>query len=73
MTRKMVWIKTARMEAWACSECAWTFSPKSPPRGANLDEMKQNFEIQRDREFATHMCGKHPKDKSPRDPFKISR
>jgi len=71
--RQMVWIKNARMEAWACSECTWTFSPKGPPHGRDLDEMKQNFERQRDTEFASHVCAAHPRAKSAREDFKFPR
>jgi hypothetical protein len=61
--RKMIWIKTARVEAWACSECAWAFNPSDPPRGRDLDEMKQNYESQRDKEYAAHVCAEHPRGK----------
>jgi rubredoxin len=46
---------------WACSECAWVFNPSSSPTGKSLDEMKRNFELQRDKEFAAHVCNKHPR------------
>jgi hypothetical protein len=28
--------------------------------GESLDEMMRNFELQRDKEFASHVCGDHP-------------
>jgi hypothetical protein len=62
--RQMIWIKIARMETWACSECAWVFNPSGPPRGSSLEEMKQNYERQRDMEFASHVCAKHPKPRA---------
>jgi hypothetical protein len=65
--RQIVWMKTARMMAWACSECAWTFSPSGPPRGSSLEEMKQNYERQRDSEYASHVCADHPRAKSAPD------
>jgi hypothetical protein len=71
--RQMIWIKTPRMEAWACSECAWTFNPLGPPRGSGLDEMKQNYERQRDKEYASHACSEHPRAKTPRDESKFPR
>ena len=58
-----MWVKTAHIEGWACSECAWVFTPSGPPRGETLDEMKQNFERQRDKEFASHVCAHHPRPK----------
>ncbi len=67
--RQIVWIKTARMMAWACSECAWTFNPSGPPNGNSLEEMKENYERQRDKEYASHVCAEHPRAKSaPDDP-----
>jgi len=70
--RQMIWIKTARIEAWACSACAWMFSPTGPPLGADLDEMKRNFERQRDKEYAAHVCAEHPGHGSARDNSKFS-
>ena len=58
--RQMVWIKTERVMAWGCSECAWTFSPSGPPRGRSVEEMKENYEHQRDKEYASHVCAEHP-------------
>jgi hypothetical protein len=62
--RKLIWIKTPRMEAWACSECAWTFNPSGPPRGSDLEEMKHNYEHERDKEYASHACSNHPRAKT---------
>jgi len=61
--RKMTWVKSAHSELWACSQCAWAFKPSGPPRGTTLDEMMQNFERQRDQEFASHVCAQHPRTK----------
>jgi len=61
--REMIWVKSPRSERWACSECAWAFNPSGPPVGNSLDEMKQNFERQRDKEFAAHVCAQHPRIK----------
>ncbi len=43
-----------------CSECAWVFNPSGPPTGNSFDEMMRNFELQRDREFSSHVCADHP-------------
>ena len=64
--RQMIWIKTLHVETWACSECAWTFNPTGPPLGPGLDEMKQNYERQRDKEYASHVCAEHPKARGAR-------
>jgi hypothetical protein len=62
--KKMIWVKVAHHEGWACSECAWIFNPSGPPVGLSLDEMKRNFERQRDKEFAFHVCAQHTRVKS---------
>lgn len=61
--RKMTWVKDERRENWACSDCAWIFNPSGPPVGLTLDEMKRNFESQRDKEFGSHVCVDHPRPK----------
>ena len=59
--RKMIWVKSGPGEFWSCSRCAWAFRPSGPPQGTTLDEMMQNFERQRDKEFAGHVCQNEPK------------
>ena len=59
--RRMVWIKTPRMEAWACCACAWAFQPSGPPVGDSLEEMMRNYELHRDAEYASHICEMCPK------------
>jgi hypothetical protein len=61
--RKMTWVKSAHSELWSCSRCAWAFKPSGPPHGTTLDEMMQNFERQRDQEFASHVCTERPPTK----------
>lgn len=61
--RQLIWVKSVHSESWACSECAWAFNPSGPPLGNSLDEMKQNFERQRGKEFAAHVCAAHPRTK----------
>ena len=62
--RKLVWIEHDRFRGWGCSECAWVFNSSGAPTGKSLAEMKQIFESQRDKEFASHVCAKHPRAKS---------
>jgi hypothetical protein len=50
MSRKLVWIEQQRFRGFGCSECAWVFNPTSAP----------NFELQRDKEFTSHICADHP-------------
>jgi hypothetical protein len=63
MRRELVWIKQQRFMGWGCSECEWLFNPSGTPTGKSLDEMKQNYEERRDRDFAAHVCAEHPRAK----------
>ena len=63
--RKMVWIDQPHVRGWGCSQCAWVFNPSDPPTGENYEEMKQNFESRRDKEFASHDCAKYPHKHKP--------
>jgi hypothetical protein len=47
--RKLVWIEHDRFRGWGCSECAWVFSPSDVLTGKSLGEMKQIFELQREK------------------------
>jgi len=57
--RQMVWIKTACVQGWGCSQCNWTFNPLGPPIGDCLDDMMQNYERERDSECLLHSCVEH--------------
>ena len=61
MRREMVWVENERFRGWACSECAWEFNPSGVPAGSSIDEMKENYERERDREVASHLCAEHPR------------
>jgi hypothetical protein len=63
MERELVWSETDRFMGWGCSRCAWLFNPAGLPAGRSLHEMIRNYEEQRDKEFATHVCSQHPKGK----------
>jgi hypothetical protein len=58
--RKLVWVEGPNFLGWACSECAWAFNPSGPAWGESLDEMKRQFEQQRAKEFASHVCAENP-------------
>jgi rubredoxin len=58
--RKLIWIEKNRLHGFGCSACAWVFRPSDPPTGNSFDEMKRNFELQRDNEFTSHVCAEHP-------------
>jgi hypothetical protein len=40
-----------------------------PPVGRTIEEMKQRYETDRDKEFESHVCGAHPRAKKP-DPLR---
>jgi hypothetical protein len=63
MSRKLIWIDNPLFQGCGCSECAWEFKPSGPLAGNSLYEMKEIFERQRDKEFATHVCAEHPRAK----------
>jgi hypothetical protein len=64
MSRKLVWREEGRVWVSGCSECAWVFNPLGLPTGRTIDEMTQNYERQRDKEFAAHVCPEHPRGKN---------
>lgn len=62
--RKMIWISSKAHIGWTCSECAWEFDSLRPADGKTIQEVQQNFERERDEEFAAHVCAEHPRTKS---------
>jgi len=59
MPRKLEWIKSQNLHGFGCcSECNWNFKPSGAFAGDSLDEMKREYEAQRDKEFAVHTCVK---------------
>ena len=61
MPRRIVWIDGVGFRGFGCSECTWVFKPSGSPTGKSFDEMMRNFELQRDKEFSSHVSAKHPK------------
>jgi hypothetical protein len=59
MRRKLVWVERQNFQGWVCSECAWAFNPGGPVVGKSIEEMKERYEQQRDKEFAAHICAAH--------------
>jgi hypothetical protein len=57
--RMLVWLEGPRFQGFGCSECAWVFSPSGPPAGNSLEEMKEDYERRRGKEFALHICAEH--------------
>jgi len=69
--RKLVWIEEDRFQGWGCSECAWWFTPPDSLTGKSLNGMVRNFELQRDKEFASHICADHPGTKGAKRSIKF--
>jgi cytochrome c551/c552 len=61
MPRELVWIENPNFQGFGCSGCTWVFDASGALVGESLDEMKQKYEGQRDREFAAHLCADHPR------------
>ena len=66
MPRRMVWIAKTRFRGFGCSECGWAFKPSDSPTGNSFDEVMLNLEVQRDREFSSHVCADHPRKTRPK-------
>jgi hypothetical protein len=64
MSRKLVWIELKRFRGFGCSECGWRFKSSGAPEGKSFDEMMRNFELQRDKEFDSHVCADHAAHKN---------
>jgi hypothetical protein len=64
MQRKLTWIEEPRFQGWGCSECTWVLNPSGTRTGKSLDELKENYERRRDKEFAAHVCTEHPRAKN---------
>jgi len=63
MSRKLVWIERANFQGYGCSECPWVFKSSGTPSGKSLDEMKKDYEQQRDKDFAAHACAQRSSGK----------
>ncbi len=60
-SRTLIWIEEPRFQGWGCSGCAWVFSPSGAPDGKSFEEMKEQYQRLRDKEFAAHACAEHPR------------
>ena len=57
-----MWIEQQRFRGFGCSECGWRFKPTETLAGPSFNEMMRNFELQRDKEFTSHVCADHSKE-----------
>jgi hypothetical protein len=60
MQRKLVWDRSQKLDGFGCSECGWKFGLTSLPVGDTSEELKEQYEAQRDTEFAAHVCASRP-------------
>jgi len=73
MRRELVWLKRPDFQGWGCSECAWLFDPSDALEGNTIHDMKENYERQRDHDFAFHSCTGFPRSKDPRARLAIDK
>ena len=66
MPRDLAWIKTQNFVGYGCSECDWKYKPSGAIAGETLNEMKNKYEAERNKEFAAHVCVNHPRPKKPK-------
>jgi hypothetical protein len=62
MGRKLVWIKEASFQGYACSLNAMAVKPFCAATGRSLEEMKHSFELQRNKEPNTQETGSKKPD-----------
>lgn len=62
----MVWIEWPDFVGFGCSECRWVFHSAGPLVGTSLDQMKQTYQAERDKEFAAHTCANFQKAINPK-------
>src|SRR4029077_7153792 len=60
--RKLVWIERPLFRGFGCSECRWRFKPADALTDISFNDMMRNFELQRDKEFTSHVCAYHSKE-----------
>jgi hypothetical protein len=61
ISRTLVWIEQQHFRGFGCSECGWVFKPSDSPTGNSFNEVMLNLELQRDKEFTSHVCADHPR------------
>jgi hypothetical protein len=58
MSRELIWQEEAGL--LGCSDCGWVFRPGKPSPERAPEEIARDFALQRDRDFAGHVCAEHP-------------
>jgi hypothetical protein len=59
-------MESPKFQGFGCSECNWRFDPSGVRFGDSLQQMKREYEAEREREFATHVCVEHAVLKGPK-------
>jgi hypothetical protein len=62
MPRELVWQEESGL--LGCSECGWVFRPGKSPQDKTPEEIARDFLLQRDKDFAAHVCAAHPLGKA---------
>jgi hypothetical protein len=65
MPRELVWQEESGL--LGCSECGWVFRPGKAPLDKPPEEIARDFLLQRDNDFAAHVCAAHPLNKPGKD------
>jgi hypothetical protein len=60
-SRALIWIEEPRFQDWGCPRCAWVFNPSGSPDGKSFEEMKDEYERVREKEFVAQVCAEHPR------------
>jgi hypothetical protein len=62
MARNLIFVKKPNFEGFGCSECGWVFRPVSSALvGESIENMRDTFKSERDKEFAAHGCEQRAK------------
>jgi hypothetical protein len=65
MPRELIWQVESGL--LGCSECGWVFRPGKAPQDKPPEEIARDFVLQRDKDFAAHLCAAHPRDKAAKN------
>jgi rubredoxin len=58
-----VGVEQERFQGWACSVCAWIFRGSGALDDKSIEEMKRQYEAERDKAFKSHVCVAHPRER----------
>lgn len=59
MPRELIWQEDAGL--LGCSECGWVYRPGKPSPEKSPEAIARDFALQRDKDFADHVCAEHPR------------